>query len=246
MRFTLGDSVKADSVDSKLKSLQDQSLRALRDNQDIFEKGGTVLRLGKHRFSVNQQPLDLSLVDQSGELALHISGTDFYQAVEDKAFLDLQTVSRLDVASESEEVYRAEYLAYLILHQASINQDGQSLDKLYDALRENKLNELVQRFAAPRYREGYVKGIHDHDAVNILRKVLPVYQQAGLLRYSQTARSKAILWLLEQDADQIGHYQQLAQNAKLLREHLNASQAYQELQKQLVDSLNDDQHEALA
>ncbi|HDM8238632.1 DNA repair ATPase [Vibrio campbellii] len=240
----LGDSVKADSVDSKLKSLQDQSLRALRDNQDIFEKGGTVLRLGKHRFSVNQQPLDLSLVDQSGELALHISGTDFYQAVEDKAFLDLQTVSRLDVASESEEVYRAEYLAYLILHQASINQDGQSLDKLYDALRENQLNELVQRFAAPRYREGYVKGIHDHDAVNILRKVLPVYQQAGLLRYSQTARSKAILWLLEQDADQIDHYQQQAQNAKLLREHLNASQAYQELQKQLVDSLNDDQHEA--
>ncbi|MEL7286949.1 MAG: AAA family ATPase, partial [Pseudomonadota bacterium] len=96
----------------------------------------------------------------------------------------------------------------------------------------------------PRYREGYVKGIHDHDAVNILRKVLPVYQQAGLLRYCQTARSKAILWLLEQDADQIGHYQQQAQNAKLLREHLNASQAYQELQKQLVDSLNDDQYEA--
>ncbi|WP_104047966.1 DNA repair ATPase [Vibrio jasicida] len=240
----LGDSVKADSVDAKLKSLQDQSLRALRDNQDIFEKGGTVLRLGKHRFSVNQQPLDLSLVDQSGELALHISGTDFYQAVEDKAFLDLQTVSRLDVASESEDVYRAEYLAYLILHQASINQDGQSLETLYEALKEDKLNELVQRFAAPRYREGYVKGIHDHDAINILRKVLPVYQQAGLLRYSQTARSKAILWLLEQDADQIVHYQQQAQNAKLLREHLNASQAYQELQKQLVDSLNDDQHEA--
>lgn len=240
----LGDSVKADSVDAKLKSLQDQSLRALRDNQDIFEKGGSVLRLGKHRFSVNQQPLDLSLVDQSGELALHISGTDFYQAVEDKTFLDLQTVSRLDVASESEDVYRAEYLAYLILHQASINQDGQSLETLYEALKEDKLNELVQRFAAPRYREGYVKGIHDHDAVNILLKVLPVYQQAGLLRYSQTARSKAILWLLEQDAERIEHYQQQAQNAKLLREHLNASQAYQELRKQLVDSLNDDQHEA--
>ncbi|WP_045494638.1 DNA repair ATPase [Vibrio hyugaensis] len=240
----LGDSVKADSVDAKLKSLQDQSLRALRDNQDIFEKGGTVLRLGKHRFSVNQQPLDLSLVDQSGELALHISGTDFYQAVEDQAFLDLQTVSRLDVASESEDVYRAEYLAYLILHQASINQDGQSLETLYEALKEDKLNELVQRFAAPRYREGYVKGIHDHDAVNILLKVLPVYQQAGLLRYSQTASSKAILWLLDQDAERIEHYQQQAQNAKLLREHLNASQAYQELQKQLVDSLNDDQHEA--
>ncbi|MGI9947934.1 DNA repair ATPase [Vibrio hyugaensis] len=240
----LGDSVKADSVDAKLKSLQDQSLRALRDNQDIFEKGGSVLRLGKHRFSVNQQPLDLSLVDQSGELALHISGTDFYQAVEDKTFLDLQTVSRLDVASESEDVYRAEYLAYLILHQASINQDGQSLETLYEALKEDKLNELVQRFAAPRYREGYVKGIHDHDAVNILLKVLPVYQQAGLLRYSQTARSKAILWLLEQDAERIEHYQQQAQNAKLLREHLNASQAYQELRKQLVDSLNDDKHEA--
>ncbi|GAL04639.1 hypothetical protein JCM19237_1311 [Photobacterium aphoticum] len=42
---SLGDSVKADAVESKLKAVQDQSLRALRDNQDIFEQGGNVLRL---------------------------------------------------------------------------------------------------------------------------------------------------------------------------------------------------------
>ncbi|MFL7023681.1 DNA repair ATPase [Enterovibrio norvegicus] len=237
----LGDSVKADSVDSKIKSLQDQSLRSLRDNQDIFEQGGKVLRLGKHRFSVNQQPLDLSLVDHDGQLSTHISGTDFYQSVEDETFLTLQSMSRLDVASESEDVYRAEYLAYLILHGAELNTDGLSLDKLYADQKEGTLSECIQKFAAPRYKEGYVKGIHDNDAIRILNKVLPIYQQAGLLRFSQSARSSALLWLLAQDSQIVEHYRQQAINAQLLREHLNSSEAYQLLQTQLVALLEAEQ-----
>lgn len=149
----LGDSVKADSVDAKLKSLQDQSLRSLRDNQDIFEQGGKVLRLGKHRFSVNQQSLDLSLVEHSGDLSLHISGTDFYQPVEDEAFLALQSLSRLDVASESQQVYRGEYLAYLVLYYAEKRQHGLDLEALYHARTDATLKDMVQKFAAPRYKE---------------------------------------------------------------------------------------------
>ncbi|WP_414931506.1 DNA repair ATPase [Vibrio europaeus] len=233
----LGDSVKSDSLDAKLKSLQDQSLRALRDNQDIFEQGGKVLRLGKHRFSVNQQALDLSLVEQRDELFTHISGTDFYQPIVDETFLELQNAARLEVASESEAVYRAEYLAYLILHSAEQNLSSDlNLDILYKASANNQLKELVQRFAAPRYREGYVKGIHDNDAHRILSQLLPIYQNAGLLRFSQSARANALIWLLEQEESALNETRQKAHNAELLREHLRASDAFNALQEELAST----------
>ncbi|MFD2178896.1 DNA repair ATPase [Veronia pacifica] len=237
----LGDSVKADSVDSRIKSLQDQSLRSLRDNQDIFEQGGKVLRLGKHRFSVNQQPLDLSLVDHKGQLCTHISGTDFYQTIEDQAFLKLQSMARLDVASESEQVYRAEFLAYLVLHQAVNNEQGQTLSDLAELTKQGDLLSHVQRFAAPRYREGYVKGIHDNDATAILESILPVYQQAGLLRFSQLARSSALLWLIACPADTLMQFRVSATNANLLKSHLNCLEAYHELQQQLSERIDGEQ-----
>nr|WP_268967894.1 AAA family ATPase [Veronia nyctiphanis] len=234
----LDDSVKADSLDAKLKSLQDQSLRSLRDNQDIFEQGGKVLRLGKHKFSVNQQTLDVSLVEHDNTLCSHISGTDFYQPVDDTEFLELQAMAHLDVASETEALYRSEYLAYLILQGAQQNSGDETIESLLAANEQGQLSDIVQRFAAPRYKEGYVKGIHDNDATRILAALLPVYQQAGLLRFSQTARAEALLWLLSVSNEQRNGFQTEAKNAQLLREHLNASNAYLTLQQQLADSLN--------
>ncbi|WP_163546973.1 hypothetical protein, partial [Klebsiella pneumoniae] len=39
------------------------------------------------------------------------------------------------------------------------------------------------------------KGIHDHDAIAILKKLLPVGESADLLRYNPTARAiAAIFW----------------------------------------------------
>ncbi len=234
----LGDSVKADSLDAKLKSLQDQSLRSLRDNQDIFEQGGKILRLGKHRFSVNQQALDLSLVDREQGLCTHISGTDFYQAVDNDHFLQLQDMAKLDIASESDQIYRAEYLAWLILDHAQNQQSDLTLELLYQAEKQNTLPALVQRFAAPRYNEGYVKGIHDRDAVAILQKIVPVYQQAGLLRYSQSARSAAILWLVRQQDDILQQWREEASNAQLLQSHLNSKEAFLQLKEKLVSEID--------
>ncbi|WP_027252568.1 DNA repair ATPase [Photobacterium halotolerans] len=233
----LGDSVKADSLDAKLKSLQDQSLRSLRDNQDIFEDGGKVLRLGRHKFSVNQQGLDLSLVEHNKQLCTHISGTDFYQPIEDETFLSLQQIARLDVSSESEAVYRGEYLAYLMLHSAMNKADDLSLAQLYQAGRDKALLPLVQRFAAPRYKEGYVKGIHDHDAALILQDVLPTFEQAGLLRFSQRARANALLWLMMQEETELHRWQEKAKNAQLLKEHLNSADAFLSLQHTLAESV---------
>lgn len=233
----LGDAVKADSVDAKLKSIQDQSLRALRDNQDIFEEGGRVLRLGKHRFSVNKQALDITLIEHDGKLCEHISGTDFYQPVEDQDFAELQKLSRLDVPSETDNIYRSEYLAYLILSHALKASDGLSLKVLDDAVDNGQLINLVQRFAAPRFKEGYVKGIHDHDAERILRQLVPIFEQAGSLRFGQQERAMAWLWLSEQSDGDLAGWAAKAKNAHLLKVHLHSHEAYQALQDCLASEL---------
>ncbi|WP_087018131.1 DNA repair ATPase [Thaumasiovibrio subtropicus] len=229
----LGDSVKADSVESKLKSLKDQSLRALRDNQDIFEQGGKVLRLGKHRFSVNQQSLDLSLIDNNNQLSLHISGTDFYQPITDETFLQLQSLSQLDVASETPSLYRGEYLAYLMFTLIEAEPEKYGLPQLLVASKEGQLLNLVQQVAAPRYQEGYVKGIHDHDAAKMLEALLPIYEQAGLLRFGQGERAAALLWLLGLNDAELAQWQQAANNAQQLKEYLHAGEAYEALQQDL-------------
>lgn len=82
-----------------------------------------------------------------------------------------------------------------------------------------------------------MKGIHDNDATQILEKVLPIYQQAGLLRFSQSARAAALLWLLAQEEAELERLKQLAVNAQLLKVHLNSSDAYQQLQQQLTEQL---------
>ncbi len=40
--------------------------RALRDRVDLFRDGGDTIRLGRHRFAVNTQPLELTLVPHDG------------------------------------------------------------------------------------------------------------------------------------------------------------------------------------
>ncbi|MGL6259762.1 DNA repair ATPase [Vibrio sp. WXL210] len=231
-----GDSVKADSLAARLKALQDESLRALRDNQDIFEQGGKVLRLGKHRFSVNQQPLDLSLVEQQDSLNLHISGTDFYQSIDDPVFLELQESAKLDVASESPDIYRGEYLASLLFDPQN-TEDNVTLDTLIQENKDGQLLNRVQQVAGPRFREGYVKGIHDSDAVRILDALLPKYQQAGLLRYNQSARACAMLWLLSLDKASRSEWQGKATNALLLRQHLKSTTAFDNLSESLSETI---------
>jgi hypothetical protein len=79
----LGDTTKADDIEGQLKSARDQATRELRDKQEIFTEAGTVIMLGKHRFSVNTQALDLTLVvhqvNNQPKMAIHLSGTDFFQ-----------------------------------------------------------------------------------------------------------------------------------------------------------------------
>ena len=165
----LGDVVRADEIDGRLKTARDEAARTLRDKKDIFEDD--VVRLGSHRFSVNTQPIELTIVPREGKPQLHVTGTSFFEPVEQELpFPDQELVS------ETNEVYRAEYLAF------------------------TALDADVREAAASRYDEGYERGVHDHDAQLIAEKVRGMLATAGLLRYSPSARAAAALfWAFFED-----------------------------------------------
>jgi len=195
----LHDSVKADEVLAKLKSSRQDALRGLRDRQDLFEGGDTLIKLGRHQFSVNQQPLELTLVprtvDGKTEMAVHLTGTDFYELVDDEGFnAATREYWNQTVLSENADVYRAEYLAALILDDAEAGRNGMSLLHLHEVVREKGLLTLVRAYAADRYEEGYERGVHDSDATELLSKLLAMRTTAGLLRFASRPRALAMLF----------------------------------------------------
>ena len=111
----LGDTVKADDIQSRLKTVREDAVRQLKDRQELFVEGEMVIRLGQHRFSVNAQPLDLTTVFRDGQMLLHLTGTNFFQPIEDQALLAAREVWDQQIVSENREVYRAEYLAFQFL-----------------------------------------------------------------------------------------------------------------------------------
>lgn len=206
---TLGFSVKADDIDARLKAIQVESFKNLKDKSDLFEDGGNVIKLGKHRFSVNTQALDLTLLtretDHGKALNLHLTGTDYYSEVHDPRLNALQAYWDMSLASESPSVYRGEFLAYSMVQSAKQGEDGLTLEKLYQAVHDSQilpnpandspLLTLVKNYITPRYQLGYEKGIHDHDAVLILLQILPLLQTSDLLTFAPTVRALAQIFV---------------------------------------------------
>ena len=203
-------SVKADDIDARLKAIQIESYKSLKDKSDLFEDGGQIIKLGKHRFSVNTQPLDLTLLsrqqsDGNRVLNLHLTGTDYYQVLDNAELNALRPYWDMNIASESATVYRAEYLAYSIIESAKNSQEGLTEARLYKAYddtiltldtngnvdEDSPLAKMVKAYATPRYQLGYEKGIHDHDAMLLLLQILPTLREAGLLIYTPPVRALA-------------------------------------------------------
>lgn len=177
------DSVKADDIQSQMKTIKEDAIRQLKDRQELFVAGENVIKMGKHHFSVNTQDLDLSMVYRDGNMFYHLSGTNFFEPVTDEAFLDTKPVWEQSLVSENRDVYRAEYLAYQLLKTA----ENEDIDL-------ETLQDYVRKFAAPRYHEGYVKGVHDSDAYLIFKALLELKANIGLLRYTADARALAALY----------------------------------------------------
>ncbi|MGW2518031.1 DNA repair ATPase [Streptomyces sp. NPDC001617] len=180
----LGDRSRAEELDGRLAAARQEAGRALRDRTDLYADAGRTLRLGRHRFAVNTEPLDLTLVPYGTDgLAFAVTGTDYRSPVTDPAFAATRPYWGRPLPSESPEVYRAEHLAARLLAEHGPQ-----------ALAETDLAELVRREAQESYDEGYERGVHDHDATAILAAVLRLHSAAGLLRHPPSARAVAHLF----------------------------------------------------
>jgi hypothetical protein len=174
----LGDSVRADELSTRLKTVQQDSLKQIRDKAEIFVGGGDLIQLGQHQFSVNKQPLELTILPRDGALAFHLTGTRFFEKVDSAELETQRAVWDQAVVSENAEVYRAEFLAWKILTGVT---------------GVTELTE-VSAFMAQRYDEGYTKGVHDHDAALILKPLREMQSALGLLRHSPESRGYARLF----------------------------------------------------
>ncbi|AWS41039.1 DNA repair ATPase [Streptosporangium sp. 'caverna'] len=196
----LGDQVRAEELEGRIKSARQEAGRALRDRLDLYSDGGETIRLGRHLFAVNTQAADLTLVPHRDGMAFAVTGTDYRSPVRDETFAATRPFWNQLLVSESAEVYRGEHLAAWILAAAEagtlkVGESAVSLDALHEAaVTEGELQSLVRRVAESRYDEGYERGVHDHDAAAILSALLRLHAGAGLLRYPPAARAAAQLF----------------------------------------------------
>lgn len=180
----LGDRMRAEELTGRLASAREEAARALRDRTDLYTDGGRTLRLGRHRFAVNTEPLDLTLVPAGDGLAFALTGTDYRTPVADPEFAATRRFWDRPLPSESPRVYRAEHLAARLLDAHGAQALAQEPD----------LAALVRRAAQESYDEGYERGVHDHDATAILTALLRRYEGAGQLRHEPAARARALLF----------------------------------------------------
>ncbi|PVC92321.1 DNA repair ATPase [Streptomyces sp. CS090A] len=182
----LGDPVRAEELDGRLKAARQEAGRALRDRSELYADGGSVIKLGRHRFAVNTQPFDLTLVPSGDRLAFALTGTDYRAPVTDPAFEATRPYWEQLLPSESAAVYRGEYLATRLLEERGA--------ETLAALDDSELDLLVRESAAEAYDEGYTRGVHDADATAILRALLRLHTGAGLLRHEPAVRAAAQLF----------------------------------------------------
>jgi hypothetical protein len=190
------DSVKAEELLSRLKVARQEGTRGLRDRQEMFEEGENLVKLGRHKFNLNTEPMEMSLVPRDGTMAYHVTGTDYFEKVQDEGFAATKEFWSQEFVSETPDICRAEYLAFCLLDDIKKGLwKGLTQKDLFQASLDGqpKILEMVREYAAERYAEGYDRGVHDEDAANILFAVLGLYRSAGLLRYSAHARSAAVL-----------------------------------------------------
>ena len=224
----LGDQVRAEEVDGRLKSARQEALRALRDRTDLYADDGLTLRLGTHRFAVNTQPLDLTLVPQGEGLAFALTGTDYRRPVTDPDFATTRLYRDRPLPSESPEVYRAEHLAARLL-------DEHGPAALAEA---DDLPALVRRAAEAAYDEGYERGVHDHDATLILTALLHLHEGAGPLRHEPAARAAAqLFWAHGTTAEERDSWTRRAVSMARARDTFGLVPAISDLRAELAEQV---------
>lgn len=183
--FEMEDSGKADDLSGQMKAAKEDAVRQLKDKQDLFEDGQTI-KLGKYRFTTNQQELDLTILNRDEKLYFHLLGTNFFEAINEPILNENKAFWQQDFVSENREIYRGEYLAFQVLNEVLKNK-----------ISNPNFEELCVETAKQKYNEGYTKGVHDLDAAKIASAVFNLNQNAGILAYNSKCRIIALLWWLD-------------------------------------------------
>ena len=175
----LGDSVRMEDLRSKLKAASDDALRQLRDRQELYSgDAGETIKLGRHQFSVNRQPIELTSVVRQDRLQIHLTGTQFFQDMHDEALEQSRDLWGQLLPSESADVYRAEFLASVLFQKALSDWPRGKLHP-YLELNEEQQIDFVRTAMQPRHDEGYSRGVHDRDAAKLLKALLEMHHELG-------------------------------------------------------------------
>ncbi|WP_245833560.1 DNA repair ATPase [Nonlabens spongiae] len=226
----LEDAGKAEAIETALKTSREDALRKLKDKNELYEDGDNIIKLGKHKFGVNKQQLDLTIVYKDDALFYHLTGTDFYQELHNEVLTASKHLWNQDLVSENDSVYRSSYLAYSIFESA----DKEVLRSKSD----EDLLKVVQETAGGNYSAGYVKGVHDHDAMLILKTLLHKHHDLGLLIYPPQVRASAqIFWNgLSQETQQ--EFDEMIKSAGEVLEVFPESQEYDVVISKIADQFD--------
>ncbi|SEC88761.1 AAA domain (dynein-related subfamily) [Tenacibaculum sp. MAR_2009_124] len=212
----LDDIGKAETVETKLKVAKEDTLRKLKDKQELYEDGENIIKLGSHKFGVNRQVLDLTIVYKNEQLCYHLTGTDFYEEITNDILLASKKYWNQELISENETIYRASYLAYKLFK--NFNND-----ELIN-LTEEELLKLVQKESRNLYAEGYVKGVHDVDSSKILHTLVHKHHELGLLTFTPKIRAFArYFWNHLSEADQNSYNTNIKASGEVLKVFPNSA-----------------------
>jgi serine/threonine protein kinase len=235
---SLNDTVRADELRSRLLATRQDALRSQRDKQDLWDGDLAVVKLGAHKFSVHTQPLELTLVPRGGGLAVHLTGTDFYENVDAPILAGARDLWDRSLLSESPSTYRAEYLAASLVLEAEAGKGPLDLTSLTRLANDpDALRTFVREQAANRLDEGYERGLHDADAALILERLLPVFASAGLLRYPADDRALACFFWADYDPKQRDLAVRRAESAMRLATSLGDRSAADDLADELAEDI---------
>ncbi|MCC5917640.1 MAG: DNA repair ATPase [Cryomorphaceae bacterium] len=179
----LDDSAKSEDLLNQINVLQQEAIRGLKDRKELFEDGDNIIRMGEHRFVVNKQNLDLALVVRDNTYYYHLTGTSYYEAVEENTLDEYRPLWNQELPSENRSVHRAEYLTWQVFKNLDLSH----------SYSEGQLRSHIGDYTSVNYGEGYVKGVHDEDAKKILKALIEKHRFLGLLRYNGASRALAQL-----------------------------------------------------
>ena len=210
----LGEPVRADELQARIGSARDGAVRALRDRADLFD--GDAVKLGRHRFSVDDRRRELTIVPGKDHLEAVLTGTDLRIGLQSASSIDATGSDGLTdrdmwdrpLRSETSDLYRATYLAVDMILDMLTGRDatGETNQKAFESSsgagdEPDGILRLVQDQVDQRLSEGYDRGVHDMDAAVILRELGKKALSAEALLTPGSVRAAAQLaWATRLDA----------------------------------------------